>query len=105
MVENLEGLFVILPKKIELQVKHQGDHGKFLNLDITIKEGTLLYKSFDKRESFPFSFVRLRHIESNIPQNTFYFAIKGEFLRIARSILCLRDFKPKAKKFLERMKK
>ena len=103
MVENLEGLFVILPKKIELQVKHQGDHGKFLNLNI--KEGTLLYKSFDKRESFPFSIVRLRHIGSNIPQNAFYFAIKGEFLRIARSILCLRDFKPKAKKFLERMKK
>ena len=85
-MENLVGLFVILPKKTELQVKHQGDHGKFLNLNKTIKEGTLLYKSFDKRESFPFSIGRLRHIESNIPQNIFYFAIKGEFLRIACSI-------------------
>ena len=44
------------------------------------------------------------YIESNILQNIFYSAIKGEFLRIARSTLCLRDFIPKAKELLERMK-
>ena len=41
------------------------------------------------------------HIETNIPQNIFCSAIKGEFLRIARSTLYLRDFKHKAKELLE----
>ena len=56
----------------------------FLNLDITFEEGTLIQKLFDKRDSFLFPIVRVPHIESNIPQNIFYSAIKDEFLRIAR---------------------
>ena len=94
----------IYPKELELKVEHQGDHATFLNLDITIKEGTFIYKLFDKRGSFPFPGVRMPHIESNIPQNIFYLAIKGEFLKIAHSTLWLRDFKPKAKELLGCMK-
>ena len=104
----------IYPKNLELRFKHQGDHATFLNLDITIKEETfkllvyfkllpLSYKLFDKRDSFSFSVVRMPHIESNIPENIFYSAI-DVFLRTARSNLCLRDFIPKAKELLERMK-
>ena len=33
----------IYPKKLELKVTHQGDHATFLNLDITVKEGTFTY--------------------------------------------------------------
>ena len=68
-----------------------------LNLDIIIMEGTFVYKLFGKRDCFPFSIVRMSHIESNIPHNAFYSAIKGGFLRIASSNLCLRDFISKAK--------
>ena len=74
------------------------------NLNIIIKEGTIIYKLFGKRDCFPFSIVRMSHIESNIPQNAFYSAIKGGFLRIASSTLCLRDFISKAKDLLEHMK-
>ena len=58
----------------------------------------------DKRDPFTFSIVRIPHIETNIPQNNFYSAIIGEFLRIARSTLCLWDFITKAKVLLEHMK-
>ena len=44
------------------------------------------------------------HMERNIPENILYSAIKGAFLRIACSSQCLRDFIPKAKELLERMK-
>ena len=44
------------------------------------------------------------HIDSNIPHNIFYSAIKGEFLRIARSTLFLEDFIPKCIELLSRMK-
>ena len=46
----------------------------------------------------------MSHIESDIPQNIFDLAIKDETLRLARSTLCLRDFIPKAKWLLKRMK-
>ena len=73
------GLFVIyIHMSFNLRlVEHQGDHAKFFNLDVSIKEGTFIYK-FNKRNSFPFSFVRIAH-KSNIPQNISYSAIKGEF--------------------------
>ena len=60
-------------------------------------------KLYDKRNSFPFSIVRMPHADSNIPQNIFYSAIKGEFLRIARSTLLINDLVPKAKELLKRM--
>lgn len=73
----------IYVRKLELKVVHHVDHAKLLNLDITIKEGTFIYKLFDNRESFPFSIARICHIKSNIPQNIFYLPIKGEFLMIS----------------------
>ena len=45
------------------------------------------------------------HIESNIPQNIFQSAIKGEFLRTAHSALCLTVFIPKAKELSKCMKR
>ena len=57
----------IYPKELELKVKYQGDPVTFLNLDITIKEVTVIYNLFEKRHYFPFSVVRMSHIESNIP--------------------------------------
>ena len=38
------------------------------------------------------------YIDSNIPQNIFYSAIKRQFLRIARSSFCLNNFIPKVRK-------
>ena len=73
-------------------------------MDITIEEGIFIYKLTDKRDSFPILIVRMPQIEINIPKNIFYSAIKGDFLRNARSTLCLRNCIPKAKELLERMK-
>ena len=91
----------IYPKELELKVENQGDHVTFFNLDLIIKEETFKYKLFDKRDSFPFSIVKISHIVSNIPHNVFYSVIKGEFSKIARSTLYVRVFLPKAKELLE----
>ena len=100
------GRFIVkyIQRSLNLTLNIKDDHDTFLNLDITIEEGTFIYKLIDKRDSFPFSIVRMPHIEINIPQSIFYSAIKGQFLRTARSTICLRDFVPKAKKLLGRMK-
>ena len=47
----------IYPKELELKVKCQGDHATFLNLDVTIKEGTFIYIYISyliKETPFPF---------------------------------------------------
>ena len=95
----------IYPEELELKIEHSGHHASFLNLDITIEGGMFVYKLYDKRDTFPFHIVRMPQMSSNIPQNTFYSALVGEFLRIARSTLLIRDFTPKAKELIERMKK
>ena len=49
---------------------------RFVILDITIKEENFIYLYIyillDKRDSFPFSNVRIADIDSNIPQNHFH---------------------------------
>ena len=44
------------------------------------------------------------YIDSNIPKSIFYFALVGEFLRIARSSLLYKDFHEKAMELLNEMK-
>ena len=93
----------IYPDELELKKEHSGQHATFLNLDITIKEGIFVYKLYDKRDSFPFSIVRMPHLDSNIPESIFYSALVGEFLRIARSTLFCEDFVLKAIVLCQRM--
>ena len=93
----------IYPEELELKKEHSGHHGTFLNLDITIKENKFIYKLYDKRDDFPFSIVRMPFMDSNIPESVFYSSLIGEFLRIARSTLLLRDFIEKASTLCKRM--
>ena len=95
----------IYPSELELKVEHHGTHATFLNLDISIKDNIFVYKLYDKRDDFNFSIVRMPFADSNIPSSIFYSALKGEFLRIARSTLQLDDFIPKASDLLIRMNK
>ena len=95
----------IYPDELDLKLEHSGSYASFLNLDINIRNGLFVYKLFDKRDSFPFSIVRMPYMSSNIPDNIFYSAMVGEFLRIARSTLLLQDFLPKARELVARLKK
>ena len=62
-----------------------------------------VYKLFDGKYTLPFTIVQMPYIDSNISQNTFYSAIKREFLTIARLTLFLDDFITKSKKLLHRV--
>ena len=95
----------IYPEELELKMEHSGNHATFLNLDITIVNRQFVYKLYDKRDAFPFSIVRMPHLDSNIPETIFYSALVGEFLRIARSTLLVSDFIVKASALCQRMLK
>lgn len=66
MAVNFRNLFSeIYPTELELKFEHQGNHGSFLDLDITIYNKFVYH--FDKKHAFLFSIVRMPHIDSNIP--------------------------------------
>ena len=94
----------IYPPELALKMEHSGKHATFLSLDISIQDGIFVYQLFDKSDAFPFFIVRMPHLDSNIPESTFYSAMVGEFIRIARNSLFFKDFLLKAKLLVERMK-
>ena len=55
----------------------------FLDLNIKIKDEKFQFGLFDKRNSFPFSIVRMPGKSSNVPSSTVYSATGAESLRIA----------------------
>lgn len=93
----------IYPPELELKCEHQGSHATFLDLDITISNGTYIYKLFDKRDDFPFFIVRMPDLSGNIPSHVFYGSVMSEFLRISRCTLQYPDFLSSAISLFKRM--
>ena len=76
----------IYPKKLQLGKENTDKHeASFLDLDIKIKDGKFHVGLFDKRDSFPFSIVRMPEKSSNVPSSIVYSDIGAEWLRIARA--------------------
>ena len=57
----------------------------FLDLNIRIVSNKFHLNLYDKRDTFPFSVVRMSYLLSNIPSKIFCASIAAEALRIDRS--------------------
>ena len=76
----------IYPEELQLVKENTDKHeASFLDLNIKIKYGKFHFGLFDKRDSFPFSIVRIPDKSSNLPSSIVYSAIGAESLRIARA--------------------
>ena len=77
----------IYPKELQLGKENTDKHeASFLDLDIKIKDGKFHVGLFDKRDSFPFSIVRMPEKSSNVPSSSIVYSdIGAEWLRIARA--------------------
>ena len=74
----------IYPQELQLVKENTDKHeASFLDLNIKIKDGKFHFSLFDKRDSFPFSIVRMLDKSSNVPSSRVYSAIGAESLRIA----------------------
>ena len=72
----------IYPTDLELKVEHNGSHATFIDEDISINKGKLIYKMLDKKETFNFHIVRMPSITSNIPSIIFYSFTMSEFVKM-----------------------
>ena len=76
----------IYPEELQLGKENTDKHGaSFLDLNIKIKGGKFHFGLFDKRDSFPFSFVRMPGRSSNLPSSIVYSTIGAESLKIVRA--------------------
>ena len=77
----------IYPEELELKKEnHDINEATFLDLNIHISNSNNFNISlFDKRDTFPFSIVRMPFLCSNIPTKMFYSSLGAEILRIARA--------------------
>ena len=95
----------IYPPELELKKEHSGNNVSFLDLNIDIKGRFFETSLYDKRDSFPFSIVRMPYKCSNMPLKIFKATIGGEILRIGRVSSNEEAFLNSARILLFRMKK
>ena len=94
----------IYPEELELGKENTSNNeASFLDLQINIKNSKFEVGLFDKRDSFPFSIVRMPDKASNMPSNIFYSSIGAEVLRIARASNNLNSFLSSVKPLITRM--
>ena len=75
----------------------------FLDLNISIKGRSFETSLYDKRDSFPFSIVRMPYKSSNMPSKIFYSTIGAEVLRLGRASSTPDKFVVPCKAFIQRM--
>ena len=76
----------IYPAELQLGKENTDKHeASFLDFNIKIKDGKFHFSLFGKRDSFPFSIVRMTDKSSNVPSSINYSAIGAELLRIAQA--------------------
>ena len=96
----------IYPEELQLGKENTDKHeASFLDLNIKIKDGKFYCDLFDKRDSFPFSIVRMPEKSSNLPSSILYSAIGAESLRIARASNNPESFSTEIKPLIARMSK
>ena len=94
----------IYPEELQLGKENTDKHeASFLDLNIKIKDGKFHFGLFDKRDSFPFSIVRMPDNSSNVPSSIVYSAIGAELLRIARASNKPESFSTAVKSLVVRM--
>ncbi len=94
----------IYPPELQLSRENDtNDSASFLDLDIKIVNRKFEIGLYDKRDSFPFSIVRMPHKSSNLPSNIFYSCIGAEILRIVRATNSIIKFKSSTSKIIKRM--
>ena len=76
----------IYHEELQLAKENTDKHeASFLDLNIKLTDRKFHFGLFDKRDSFPFSIVRMPGKSSNVPSSIVYSTIGAESLRIARA--------------------
>ena len=83
----------IYPKELKLTKANISDiSAAFLDLDISINNGKVSTKIYDKRDDFDFNIVNYPHLDGDVPRATSYGVYISQLIRYARACSSIDDF-------------
>ena len=83
----------IYPKELKLNKANSSDtSAAFLDLDLSIENGVVQSKIYDKRDDFNFKIVNFPHLDGDVPKATSYGVYISQLIRFARACSSVDDF-------------
>ena len=75
----------IYPSELQLnKTKVSDTEASFLDLHLSISDGFVKTKIFDKRDDFDFDIVNIPLLDGDVPRSTFYEVYISQLIRFAR---------------------
>ena len=76
----------IYPKELQLNKANNSNiSADFLDLDLSINNGIVSSKIYDKRDNFNFKIVNYPHLDGDVPRATSYGVYISQLIRFARA--------------------
>ena len=96
----------IYPKELKLiKANISDDSAAFLDLDISINNGKISTKIYDKRDDFDFNIVNYPHLDGDVPRATSYGVYISQLIRFARACSSIDDFNNRNRIITEKLLK
>ena len=84
---------LIYPKELRLNKTNESNiSAPFLDLDLSITNGLISSKIYDKRDDFNFKIVNYPHLDGDVPRATSYGVYVSQLIRFARACSFVEDF-------------
>ena len=96
----------IYPKELQLNKANTSDtSAPFLDLNLTINNGIISSKIYDKRDDFTFDIVNYPHLDGDVPRATSYGVYISQLIRFARACSSVDDFNTRNRVITEKLLK
>ena len=83
----------IYPPELTLNKANESDSEvSFLDLHLSVTNGTVITKIYDKRDDFNFDIVNYPHLDGDVPRATSYGVYISQLIRFARACSDVKDF-------------
>ena len=96
----------IYPKELKLNKANISDlSAPFLDLDLSINNGRISSKIYDKRDDFDFKIVNYPNLGGDVPRATSYGVYISQLIRYARACTSVEDFSDRNRVITEKLLK
>jgi len=94
----------IYPKELQLNKANNSDiSAAFLDLDLSINNGIVSSKIYDKRDDFNFKIVNYPHLDGDVPRATSYGVYISQLIQFARACSFVEDFSDRNRVITEKL--
>ena len=94
----------IYPNELQLNKANNSETAaSFLDLDLTISNGLISTKIYDKRDDFDFQIVNYPYLDGDVPRATSYGVYISQLIRFARACSSVEDFNLRNRTITEKL--